>query len=108
MMLGPPLLLASDVVSITRYNGRVHTSNNSANVRLRVIYQKSDDNRSLAVECDSGSFYRASEMPISEKSPVEILFEFNLEKGLYECTAILYRRNDKQFRTRISVLMSYN
>lgn len=107
MMLGPPFLNASDEISLSRYSGKTYNGSKSANAIFRVIYQKHEDNLEISLECDSGDYARRSGMSITKETPIEILFDFNLANGQYECIAILYRKNDKEFRARTSVLIAF-
>ncbi len=91
---------ANEVISIGR-SGIL--SSPAANASLQVKLEKHADNRSIKVTCESESLYRSSEKDLEgERTPLVLHFDFQLDRGWYDCTALLFRQKDgdkKEFST---------
>jgi hypothetical protein len=68
-----------------------------ANLVVRMTVEANSANRAIAIEADSGEFYRASEMQLDgDKAPRTTTVEFrSLPSGTYEVKATLYDANGK-------------
>lgn len=97
----------AEPITILERGGYINTR--TANKVIWVKIELHPDNRRLAVNCDSGDFYRYGEYQLEGKQkPSMISFEFNLASGEYECMAILSRNTNgkkHEFTTHTSFII---
>ena len=90
---------ANEQISVHLFMGSTYDGNfsYSANVRLAVRIERHKNNKNLELECDSDNFYTNSVKEIDGESPVQFIYELNLESGSYVCTGTLLRNNGDIF-----------
>ncbi len=89
-------LFGDSPITIRRAN--IAPSSRSANIVLSVRIEKSDFDREIEVSCESEDNFASSSQPLDGSNhPAQILFEFNLAQGHYECRAKLTRTDDEKF-----------
>jgi len=80
-----------------------------ANLIVRTTVEANAANRAIAIEAESGEFYRSSEMQLDgDKAPRTTTVEFqSLPSGTYAVTATLYDANGKtraMVRSEVNVI----